>query len=182
MSNELTNLLPPERAKSLSRDYLLRVTNIIVLCIIGLTLCAMILLIPTYVLLESSAQAKKIELTRIESTLSSIEDATLLARLTTLSKNADTLIALSNTPAISTVLRTLLAVSRPGITLSGFTYTPALDKTLNTITVSGSAVTREALRSYQIALQGLSFARSALLPVSAYAKNADIPFTITLPL
>jgi hypothetical protein len=38
------------------------------------------------------------------------------------------------------------------------------------------------LRSYQLALQGASFARAVDLPVSAYAKDADIAFTVTITL
>jgi len=46
----------------------------------------------------------------------------------------------------------------------------------------GIAATRDALRNYQIALQNAAFARAADLPVSAYAKDSNISFNITITL
>jgi len=50
------------------------------------------------------------------------------------------------------------------------------------LSVSGTAANREALRTYQLALQGAPFTLTAALPVSAYAKDSDIAFTITITL
>ena len=66
--------------------------------------------------------------------------------------------------------------------LSGFSYTPSSSSGSGTIALSGISATRDALRGYQLALQGAPFARSAALPVSAYAKDANIDFTITITL
>ena len=97
-------------------------------------------------------------------------------------RDAAALNALADIPSASGIFRTVLAVSRPGITLSGFAYTPAGDKAPRVLILSGAAATRDALRSYQLALQGASFALSATLPVSAYAKDTDIAFAITVTL
>ncbi len=48
------------------------------------------------------------------------------------------------------------------------------------MTVSGMAATRDALRQYATALGGLPYVSKADLPISAYAKDSDITFTITL--
>ncbi|HCR52747.1 TPA: hypothetical protein DIV48_03875 [Candidatus Kaiserbacteria bacterium] len=182
MHNELTNLLPPERERALARNYLLRIGVVAAVLVTVLTLSAGVLLIPTYVLLEASANSKKAQLTSVESTFSSADEAALSARLAVLSSNAAKLIALSNAPSISSIVREMLAIPRPGITLSGFSHVPPTDKDPATLVISGSSATRDALRNYQLALQEASFARSAVLPVSAYAKDANIPFTITVTL
>jgi hypothetical protein len=57
-----------------------------------------------------------------------------------------------------------------------------MGKAPGTLSVSGIAVTRGALRAYQLALQSAPFAVAANLPVSAYAKDTDIAFTITVTL
>ena len=75
-----------------------------------------------------------------------------------------------------------LAVPRPGVTLSSFTYVPAAGTNPGTLAISGRAATRDALRSYQLALQSAALARSAVLPVSAYAPDANIAFTVTVTL
>ncbi len=182
MHEKLTNLLPSDRLSAFSRGYLLRVVVVATVLLTTLALAAAALLIPTYVYLTGSEGAKEKQLSNVESTLVPAEDAALSSRLTLLANNASTLVALSKVPSVSSILRATLAVSRAGVTLSGFSYTPATEKKVATLTISGSAATREALRNYQLALQDAPFARAAALPVSAYAKDSDIAFTITVTL
>jgi len=190
MTDDLTNLLPRERRDALARDYLVRLGVVTVAFVAALVFISIILLVPTYVFLRESSQAKTERLANIEATLSSSNEATLSSRLSTLSKNAATLSALAEAPSASALLRSVLSITRPGITLSGFVYTPTTLKVSSTSTnvvpgtlaITGIARTRDALRNYQLALQGLSVARSADLPVSAYAKDSNITFTITVTL
>lgn len=182
MPNELTNLLLLGRQQALSRDYVIRLGVVVAVLAIMLVLSAAILLVPTYVLLSGNAYTKKMELTKIESSLSSTDEVAFSTRLAALSANVATLVSLSDVPSASATLRGVLALSRPGIALSGLSFTPSTDKSSGLVVVSGLSATRDALRSYQLTLQGASFVRSAALPVSAYAKDTDIPFTITITL
>lgn len=180
MNSELTNLLPPSRQNLLAREYFFRLGVVAVSLCIVLVLAAAVLLVPTYVFLTGNAQAKEARLANIKSTLSSANEVALSARLKALSNDATALTLLSKKQTASTVMRAALAVSRPGITLSGFTYTSAGGK--NTLGLTGIASARDTLRNYQLALQSAPFARSADLPVSAYAKDTNIAFTITITL
>ena len=182
MHNDLTNLLPPERQNALSRNYFLRLSVIIVWFMTSLMLISAVLLLPTYLLLTGSAGAKEAHLATINSALSASNGEALSARLAVLSDNAATLSALAHTPSASVVIRSVLALSRPGITLSSFSYVPADGTSPGTLAISGIALTRDALRSYQLALSGASFVHTADLPVSAYAKDSNIAFTITVTL
>lgn len=177
-----TNLLPPERRRAFDRGYWIRLTVVAIVLITILTLFAAVLLAPTYVYLRSNGDAKKAQLVNLESKLSSSDESVLLTRLNTLSLNATTLIALSKRSSVSDIMRSVLAVSRPGITLFGFSYTPVQGKIAATFTISGLSATREALRAYQLALEEIPTVRSASLPVSAYASDVDIAFTITATL
>ncbi len=183
MPNDLTNLLPPERRRALSREFLLRIIVVAVVLVIILTLSAAVLLIPTYALLGSSADAKRVHLASMEASLSSSDESSLSARLSALSSNAAKLTALSNAPSVSALIQAALLIPRPGITLSGFSYAPSTGASAPaTLIISGTSGTRDELRNYQLALQGASFARSATLPVSAYANDTDIMFSITVTL
>lgn len=182
MHNELTNLLPPERQRLLAREYVERLGVVSVALAIILVLISAVLLLPTYVFLIKSADAKETRLSAIDSTLSSANETTLSARLVSLTSDATTLKTLSEKPSASGVVRTVLGVPHLGVTLSSLSYTPAAGTTPGTLTISGSAATRDTLRSYQLALQGAPFALSAVLPVSAYAKDTDIAFTIIVTL
>jgi hypothetical protein len=177
-----TNLLPPERRRLLTRDFVLRTVVVVVVMVTLLTLAAGVLLIPTYVLLEGNANAKKERLASMEASLSSSDEAALSARLLALSNNAAKLATLSSAPSASATIREALAISRPGITLSSFAYTPAAGAAAATLVISGVSATRDALRNYQLTLQGAPFARAATLPVSAYANDTNINFAITVTL
>jgi len=180
MPNDLTNLLPNERRAALVRSYFLRLGFVGVVMASLLIIAAMVLLVPTYILLTDSARTKEAHLAAIESALASTNQATLSARLAALSNDAATLSSLENAPSASGMLRSVLALSRPGVLLSNFVYTPSDGTNTGTLAISGTALTREALRSYQLVLQGAPFAQSAGLPVSAYAKDSNISFTITV--
>jgi hypothetical protein len=182
MPEELTNLLPYQHRLRLLRDYRFRLGVVAVALLTVLTVTAGVLLIPTYVFLAGNVNAKKAHLASINRTLSSSEDAGLSARLAALSNDARALASLADNQSVSQTVRSVLAASRPGITLSGLTYTPGASGKPSTIAVSGIAVTRDALRGYQLTLQTASFATRAELPVSAYAKDADIAFTIVVTL
>lgn len=176
--HNLTNLLPSVRRHKLVRDYYLRLGVIAIFLVILLIGAAALLLLPSYVFLVGTAQEKEGRLAHITSTLSSSDEAALSARLAALAKDAAALIALSKKPSASAAIRSILAVPRPGIALSSFMYTPGT--ATNSLLVSGTASSRDALRSYQLALQGVPGAISATLPVSVYAKDADLAFTITV--
>jgi len=188
MHNGRTNLLPSEREQLLAREYRLRLSVVGLSFVTLLTLAAAFLLIPSYVLLSGSGSAKNAHLANIRSALASSDQATLSARLTALSNDAAALLALSNKPSVTKIMSSTLAISRPGITLSNFVYAAAAgksdtsDASRATLTISGIAATRDVLRGYQLALQSAPSIRAAALPVSAYAKDANIDFTITLTL
>lgn len=182
MHNELTNLLPAERQKTVARNYFLRFGVVAVWFVSALAFVAMLLLIPTYVLLINSVQVKQNYLSSANSSVSPAEVNSLSGRLATLNANVASLAALAKAPSVSALLQRVLAIPRPGITLSNFTYTPASPGKLATLVVSGTSATRDALRNYQLALQNAPFSQSAALPVSAYAKDSDIGFSITITL
>ena len=182
MYNELINLLPPKRQRELARDYSIRLSVVVIWFVTVLTCMAAVLLVPTFVSLTGSVNAAKARLANVESTLSSSEERVLLDRLTALSGDTATLVALASTPSVSDIIRAALAVSHPGIALSSFTYASAVNKTQSTLSISGTAATRNALRAYQLALESAPFALSAALPVSAYAKDTDSMFTILVTL
>jgi len=182
MNDTLTNLLPSGRQQALFREYFLRLSVVFIALVTALTLVAAMLLLPTYIFLTQSAATKASRLTNIESVLASSDEKILSAHLASLSNNAIVLLALGKAPSASAILRSALAIPRNGISLSGFAYTPSAGNVPGSLSISGTAQTREALRSYQLALESTPFAASADLPVSSYAKDTNIAFTITVTL
>ena len=182
MSTELIDLMPEERRRTLRRSYFLRLGVVITLLLALLIVSAAALLLPTYVYLSEKVNTENALLTSIDAGLASADGTALSDRLATLSSDAALLSTLGSTPSATAIITKALAVAHPGVTLSGFSYTPAGRNSPGTLVIGGIAATRDGLRSYQLALQGASFASAADLPVSAYAQNTDIAFSITVTL
>ncbi len=182
MSIELTDLLPEERRRVLRRDYFFRLGTITVVAVLGLLASAAALLVPTYVFLSHTVQIKIERLATIDSGLASADELGLPKRLAALTTAATTLAALGSSAHTSTIVRDALLVPRPGITLNSFSYTPGVAPNSGILLLAGIAATRDALRTYQLALQSASFVKAADLPVSAFAQDTRISFTITVTL
>ncbi|MEK7602563.1 MAG: hypothetical protein AAB472_03705 [Patescibacteria group bacterium] len=181
MKSELTNLLPHERSRSLTREYFLRLVVVALSGLIVVILGSGVLLIPSYLYLNQEIQLKEKQAADIDARLSSTEGKEANVRLLSLTQNANYLSRLATTSSATAAVKAVLNVPRNGITLTGFTYTPASAKGIDgKMTLKGTASTRETLRAYVAALAALPFVSNADLPISAYAKENNIPFVITL--
>jgi hypothetical protein len=180
MYNELTNLLPRSKAKMLRRDYFIRLTTVGVFLLVVLVIIHGILLIPSYLYAHQEVATESTALDRVSKSLATTQAQQVQSQLSTLQSEATYLTRLSSTPEASVTLRAILAVPHQGISLTGFSFTPASGGTPGTMTVSGIAATREELSSYDQALGALPFVSNANLPISDYAQESKIPFTITL--
>lgn len=181
MSNKRINLLPPSRKRSLIQDYFSRLGVVALVLTSILAITATLLLIPTYGFLSNDLQSKQARLASSEPE-GSVDRAGPAERLNALAKSTARILALKDVSPVSPTVREVLAVPRAGITITNSTIVRGTDARPSTISISGDAKTRDALRQYQLSLQGAPFARSVSLPVSAYAKDVNIPFTITVTL
>ncbi len=180
MAHELTNLLPPERARSLRRLYFMRLATVGILMLGGIVVAHGVLLLPSYLYVSEQVRSREAALASFSSTLAGSEEQEVKARIAALNEDASHLSSLAETPAASALIRALLAVPHPGIRLSGFTYTPAINGAEPKMSLSGVAASREALRRYDEALASLPYVSDTDLPISAYAKESDIAFSIAL--
>ena len=157
----------------------------LVIVVLALLTCVVlfhaILLLPTYFYARGEVVRGKEALAAIDSTQLTAEEEEVRARAARVKAATNHLSRLEGTPAATAALRSVLAVPSEGIGLTGFTYAAAASaEAQNRMDVSGIARSREALRSYVAALDALPSVESAELPISAYAKETNIPFTITL--
>ena len=182
MYPELTNLLPEERVRRLRRDYFVRLALVVEVLGILLVVSMAIVLTPTYRFLQKQVHTKQEQLTALEARLATSDEVRLEARLKALSANAALLALLGSAPTRSEVIESLLALPSPGITLSGFSFSAGKGTTQGTLAITGTANTRDRLRAYQLTLLEAPFVQSADLPISAYAKDTAIDFTITIVL
>ncbi|HET9641401.1 MAG TPA: hypothetical protein VFP46_00950 [Candidatus Paceibacterota bacterium] len=181
MHNELTDLLPADRQAKVARYYFLRFLAVALWFVAALAAIGVMLLVPTYILLVTNAQAKQAYLDSIGSSVTSEADS-LSSRIALLNGEAAALDALTTSRSASALIRQMLAIPRPGIVLNNFAYTPANGTKPGTLVISGVASARDTLRNYQLAVQNAAFSKTASLPVSAYAQDSNIGFSITVTL
>lgn len=177
---KVINLLPPERSLALTREYYVRLATLAALAAAFLAGAAMLLMLPTYYYLTTALAVKRVDLVERaappeETGEYAAQEAALVSRIALVESTQ------ANSSA-STLVRAVLAVPHVDVRVLNLNYTPKLAEKPGTLLVSGVADSREALRAYQNALQGAAFAVTAELPVAAYAKDTNIPFTITVTL
>lgn len=178
MSTELTNLLPVERIKAFRKEYYIRLGALGALVATFVIGIHGVLLIPSYTYINQVTELERTRLAELTQNLASASEGEMQARLVRLKSDSERLVALGGAPKAARVIAALLEIPRTGITITGFTFRTANPE--GRVTIAGVASTREALRQYHLALSSLTFAKSADLPLSAYAKEKDIPFVITL--
>ena len=180
MYRELTNLLPHARITALRRDYFIRLGTVAVFTFVALVGIHGVLLIPSYVFIEQQTTSREMTLAALEATLATDEEREADTRLSALRADTAYLGRLESVSTASAAIRALLVLPRAGIHLTSFTFTPPSGEKEGRMMVAGMADTRDALRRYSLALSTLSFVTSADLPISAYAKERNIPFSIAL--
>jgi Tfp pilus assembly protein PilN len=180
MFPELTHLLPNSRIRAFRRGYFLRVGALFCMILTTLVIVHGLMLLPSYLFAHAEVKRENAQLAGLNASLQTSEEKEVRTRLTQLSSNVTYLNTLSTTTAASAALRAVLAVPRTGITLSGFTFAPPTATQAGHMGITGMAATRDTLRAYALALGALPFVTNADLPISAYAKEDTIPFTITL--
>lgn len=182
MSTELSNLLPPERRASLARAYALRVASV---ALIGLGMLVLVhgtLLAPSFSYMRDQKAVQEQRLAELSEKRAVSGFTDLSARVAAFSARAASLEELRARPTASESVRAILALPRSGVTLNAFTFTAPQGSDAGRMSVAGIAATRESLRAFDASLNGLSFVAATDLPLSAYAKERDIPFSIALTL
>lgn len=182
MDDNLTNLLPKSSMRTLRREYFLRLATVGSVLLLALLVAHAALLFPTYLYGQANAAAKQAELEALKASRATAEEREIADRLSRLRTDITHLGRLSTLTTGSALVREVLNVPRPGIRLTGITVARAQQEGPDTMTVSGTALTRDSLRAYVTALEAAPSVASAELPISAYAKERDIPFIVKITL
>lgn len=181
MSHDMINLLPPSRSRAFRRNYFIRLTTVGFVLLTVLVIIHGILLLPSYLYASAEVRAETTELAATSAT-SDATTSSAEAELSALKNDATYLSRLGTAPSASGAVRAVLSVPHPGITLVDITYTPPAsgNPASGKIVLAGMAATREELRAYDLALTGSSFIAGVDLPISAYAEDTNISFSMTV--
>ncbi len=181
MHPESTNLIPEGHLRAFRREYFFRLASLSLMFLSLLLISAGIFLFPTHTYLKSEMAEREAELADLKTRTAAESESEFDKRLRQLSESATRIKEFGSGVSVTSTIQNILAVAHTGVTLSGISYTPA-SKTPAKMIINGRATNRDTLRRYQQALEGASFISGVNLPVSAYAKESNIDFAITLTL
>ena len=180
-NTNLTNLLPEARARDFRHGYFIRLTVLATLAFAAVILVHGALLVPSYLYVSEQEQLAKARLEELSASLASSEEEAMNIRLTRLTADASRLLSFASSASAAEVIRAVLSVPRAGVSIQSLSYLPSSNGAADArLTMSGAASTRESLRAFHQGLSALPGVTQAELPLSAYAKETDIAYTITL--
>jgi hypothetical protein len=172
----MLNLLPEDKKLLLQKDYLLRFSIVAVLLACLVIVVGLVLLLPSYLLLNATELSLEDELHEKQNTESSKE----YEKLRTLIKNASADLTILSPTEVAIRDLVELVASKKGSSVF-ITHITAARKTGRTVTlsVSGVAKTREDLVAFKKVLELDRAFDKVVLPVSNLAKSKDIAFTLS---
>lgn len=174
------NLLPEMRKGALTRMYRLRLAVVGVLMLSGVLLVHAVGMFPSFLYIEQLQRVYEADLSGIGEKLAGLEEKAIRLRVTTLESRAQELQKTAQEGTASNVLRAVTVLPHPGIHIDQLSFTRGKEGQTPSMTVAGIAVSRESLHAYSSTLSLLPYVEKADLPISTFAKEADIPFSITL--
>lgn len=174
------NLLPDSRKKTLAQLYVLRVIVVAALLASGVLLIHAVLMMPSYLYLHQTAVERTLQLAGLGQELAGTEEQQVSARVKSLNDNATYLTQAATRTSVSKAVRAITEVPHPSVQIVGISFSAGQSGKPSTMTLTGKAVSREGLRAYVTALKALPYITTADLPISAYAKESDIDFIVTL--
>ncbi len=180
MNTELTNLIPRDRRKAIDGLYTIRLASVGILFLSFLVLSAVLFRIPSYLYEFGQVQTQKQDLATLTSRLQESQGQSVTSRFKTLNENIAYMSRLATSSQATAVTAAILNVPHPGIVIKGMSYSPSTKSSDGKMTLTGTASTRAALHQYMDALSAQPYVKNVDLPISAYAKESDIPFTTTL--
>lgn len=178
--SELSDLLPRSKKRALRREYFVRLIAVALGLLTLLVVIHGVLLLPAYLYARAEVSGEQAELARISTSASSAQEHAVNEQIAAVQSDITYLSRLESQPTASGLFRAILLVPHPGVTISGFTFTAPTAAAAGQMTITGTARSRDTLRAYVASLGQLKYVSKADLPISAYAKDSAIPFTVTL--
>lgn len=176
----MINLLPQERKKKLEREYLFRVGITYLLFLIAALIIGAIALLPTYFFAHAKESVVYKQVDELKATTQSNETSQVKADLLSVKERLSALAQGEDRTSFYHVIDTLASHTNTAISFSNISYTRGAGNTPTSLSLGGTAATREALTSFTQALKDDELFDSVVLPVSSLAKDKDIEFHIDI--
>lgn len=179
----MLHLLPDYHKEKVISEYRGRVLTVFSVGILILTVVSLIFLIPVYIsthsryaLVDQQKRDLEAQIQRSENTDDAEKVKEIISTVGVLKQYV-----LKEIP--SDIFGRILVNKPKGVLVTGFIYTPPSDiksTDLSTVDISGIASNRIALAQFNDALKKDKVFKNVFIPISSFAKDKDIQFTVKL--
>ena len=173
----MINLIPPSAKKSIVREYWLRVASVWLFILSAVGAIFAILLVPVYVLIKGqiSVYAESAQVAINETKEYDLSSAELIRA----SKQARMILDLTDTIRLSRFITLIDEIEKSGVTIDSYILSQK-DDIVTPITITGTALTRQALANFRETLLTHPDIKTAYLPISNLALDKNITFSVTI--
>lgn len=173
------NLLPESIKKQITDEYKLRRILVILFALVVLEVISLVFVFPSWVVSDykeksSSAKAKQMESSTINSDINSIK-----SQIKTINSEMLLLDRFLEYPKVKKYLDVVLNKKTNSILINKFSYA-SLSTSTAIINIQGVSSTREALVSFKQNLTDSKTFKTVDLPVSNFTKDKNINFNLTM--
>jgi hypothetical protein len=173
----MINLIPPEAQRRITYEYGARVVTV---CLLLWALAGVVVgvaTLPSYLLVTERLQAVSVDLAA--ATASADSDSAVSRALIVASEQARLLREAENTQRFSTLVAVVEAAAGSGVSISSYDFGRD-GQALRPVVVGGNAASRQALAAFRDALLAQPLVEEVNLPISNFARDRDIDFSLSI--
>ena len=174
--NYMFHLLPEKEKKALEAEYHYRLSLVLLIFILGTLVAGSVFLLPSYLLSERKLSDISFRNDQVKKEIQAKTDPEVSDFLTSLKSNLAALKPGETNPKFSILMKEITDKKPSGISINDIQWDN------KTLVAGGIAGDRETLLGFSRDLQSVSDFSKVDLPISDFAKNKDIDFTLTITL
>lgn len=175
----MRNLLLEKDKKLLQKEYFLRVTLISLLFAIFAIIIGIVFLFPSYFISVTKEKAIKNQTKIIQASIDVIEQGAQTTELLAANEKLKLFSLNKNETPTTDIFEVVVRAMPNGVQVSKLFLIRRVEQK-NELTIEGIATNRETLLSFQKKLQQESLFEKVFLPISGFASDKDIEFSIRI--
>lgn len=173
----MINLIPPAAKRAMKREYWFRVGVVWMLLLSIVLIVTMVLLGPSFVLVQTQLSAYQSEL---ESATEAVaEQQALTASVRAANQRAEQVYQVGMVTPLNRYIERVQALQSADVTIRQISLEREAT-TVSSVTIVGTAATRNSLTAFSTALNNDALFSDADIPLSNLAANENIAFTLTV--
>lgn len=173
------NLLPDSLKSQIVTEYKIRRFLVILVFILLLQATLLIFVFPSWIISESKLQDSQTRVSELEKTKIINDPVSVKPIIKSINNELSVIDKSLEYPKIVPILNAVLSKKTSTIKVRQFTYSSNSSSTAQ-VSIKGISVTRESLVDFKKSLDSLGIFKSVDLPISNYAKDRDIDFSMNI--